>query len=106
MTTEAISKPKAPKPRASRSAATVTDEMVKALYRVEAKVDYGMEDVRSGLKRIADDHEARLRVLEKSDSQRQGGTTMARFLYGAAWPAVSFAIAATALYLQYKASHP
>lgn len=98
-------KPK-PKPRASRARPSISDEMVKALYRVEAKVDYGMEDVRNGLKRIADDHEGRLRVLEKSESQRQGGSTMARFLYGAVWPAVTLIISATALYLQYKASHP
>lgn len=103
-----MTEPKAAKPRASPRARppAISDELVKAVYRLEAKVDYGMEDVRSGLKRIADDHEARIRVLEKADSTRQGGTTMARFLYGAVWPAVTLIISATALYLQYKAQHP
>lgn len=101
-----MTEPKATKPRASRAKQSVPEEVMEALYRVEAKVDYGMEQLRHNLQRIADDHEARIRVLEKSESQRQGGNSTARFLYGAAWPAVSFAIAATALYLQYKASHP
>jgi hypothetical protein len=94
-TTEA--KPRAP---------SINAELLKAVYRVEAKVDYGMEDVRSGLKKVSEDHEARLRVLEASDSKRQGGNTTARFLYGAVWPAVSFAIAAIGMYLQYRANHP
>lgn len=101
-----MTEPKATKPRASRAKQSVPDEVMEALYRVEAKVDYGMEQLRHNLQRIADDHEARLRVLEKSDSQRQGGNSMARFLYGAAWPAVTLITTAIAMYLQYKASHP
>jgi hypothetical protein len=101
-----LTEPKATKPRASRAVALITDEVVKGLYRVEAKVDYGMEDVRSAVKRIGDDHEARIRGLEKSESQRQGGNSTARFLYGAVWPAVAFINSAISLYLTYKAMKP
>jgi len=81
------------------------DELVRTVYRMEAKLDYTSEENRAALRRY-DDHETRIRSLEASDSKRQGGNTTARFLYGAVWPAVSFSIAAIALYLQYRASHP
>lgn len=96
-------------PRKPRTAATKPPfdygELMRTVFRLEAKMDYAAEENRAALRRY-DDHETRLRTLEGSEAKRQGGTTTARFLYGAVWPAVSFSIAAIALYLQYKASHP
>lgn len=80
-------------------------ELMRTVFRLEAKMDYAAEENRAALRRY-DDHETRIRSLEASDSKRQGGSTTARLLYGAVWPAVAFAISATALYLQYKAQHP
>jgi hypothetical protein len=96
-------KPKAARP--ARRMPTGLNEIVRTVYRLEAKMDYAAEENRAALRKY-DDHETRLRSLEASDSKRQGGSTMARFLYGAVWPAVTLIISATALYLQYKATHP
>lgn len=94
-------------PRKARSTKPTFDygELMRTVFRLEAKMDYAAEENRAALRRY-DDHETRIRSLESSDSKRQGGSTTARLMYGAVWPAVSFAIAATALYLQYKAQHP
>lgn len=82
-----------------------SEETLKGVLRVEIKLDYMKEELANQQRQLSD-HETRVRSLEASEAKRQGGVNTASFLYGAVWPAVSFCIAATALYLQYRAYHP
>lgn len=69
-------------PRKGRSNAILTYETVdniqQALIKVNAKLDR-LDEKLDEVGKEHDDHEVRLRVLEKSDSERNGKTGMAQW---------------------------
>lgn len=83
-------------PRKGRSNAILTYETVEQL-------NLGIQEALIGIKHLTKkldeehelyvDHEARIRILERSEAGRSSSTGAVKFLYQAIWPAAAFGMA-------------
>lgn len=97
--------PKAPKSRGHGNAILTwakVEELVLGIQRVDSKLEVqsakfdDLKDDITGMDKQYLDHEHRLRVLEKAEAGRAGGSKAVAFIYHAIWPMAAVLISAFA----------